>query len=190
MQKSQEVEIGEGHSTAASIVTQPNADLDVFNRATRLSGPSRSLLRPRSRTVPFPNGFASALVTPSGTIPDRRTWPSFLLLNDQRRRIGLITNRSNLFLLTCQPQIQRQAETLAQDPPRPLNALFLNLASAPHSTLKIHPQARLGSPALFLLARFSPPANSSTKTRRNEDPMFSLTLSAAMHMPFGRPLHE
>jgi hypothetical protein len=46
------------------------ADMTDFlaNRATSLSARSRSSPRRRSRTAPFPNGFASERTTPSGTI--------------------------------------------------------------------------------------------------------------------------
>jgi hypothetical protein len=51
-----------------------DADEPFFiNRATRLSEPSRSLPRPRSRTARFRNGFASVLATPSATTPSAGT---------------------------------------------------------------------------------------------------------------------
>ncbi|KAL4865465.1 hypothetical protein BDV12DRAFT_148754 [Aspergillus spectabilis] len=42
-------------------------------RATRVSAPSKSLPKLRSRTVPFPSGFVSGPVTPSDTMPSDDT---------------------------------------------------------------------------------------------------------------------
>lgn len=50
-------------------VKRREADYFIMNRATRVSEPSRSLQRHRSRTDQFLNGSVSELVTPSGTLP-------------------------------------------------------------------------------------------------------------------------
>lgn len=56
-------------------------------RATRLSEPSRSWPRPRSRTARFRNGFAFALATQSATTPREGTGERLALESKRRQTI-------------------------------------------------------------------------------------------------------
>ena len=60
---------GSGQTGATGMIFKTQELTMMCNRATRLSAPSKSLPRRRSRTDLSPNGFVSGPVTPSGTIP-------------------------------------------------------------------------------------------------------------------------
>ena len=97
-----------------------------LNRATRRSVSSRSWLRPRSRTVPFPNGFGSAPATPLGTNAPTTTNLCRSIFPTTPRFLDTLDEQADYEMLTGSlEQVQRQAEALAQDPPRPLDAFTL-----------------------------------------------------------------
>ena len=116
------------------------ADSPCVHRATRLSAPSKSLPKLSVRTAPSPSGFVCAPATPSGK---SRLALALEMLDRKKKRTLDTPNPTDptcraekkLFArtnrLTGIPQIQRQATTLAQDPPGYLSAFQARLCTHP-----------------------------------------------------------